>query len=325
VDQVYRYRRVIDDAVRSVLDDPALRARHAGVIELGLQHEQQHQELVLTDLKAALACNPTWPVYRDDAASPLPGDALPLRWRSFDEGLRRVGLDASSSSGFAFDNESPRHRVFLEPFQTANRPSTVGEYLEFVEDSGYDRPDLWLSDGWAARLRLGWTSPAYWIKQDGRWMTFTLGGLRLLSENEPVTHLSYHEADAFARWSGARLPTEAEWEVSAVETGSVISGNFAESRRFHPAPEPSGPPSDAALRQLFGDTWEWTASPYVAYPGFQALSGALGEYNGKFMCNQFVLRGGSCVSPRSHLRATYRNFFPAEARWQFSGVRLAQS
>lgn len=324
VAQVYRYREVVDDSVLRVLDAPVLRARHAGVIELGLQHEQQHQELLLTDLKAAFACNPTWPVYREDAAGPLPGDALPLRWQAFDEGLRWIGHDASGSE-FAFDNEGPRHRVFLEPFQVANRLSSVGDYLGFVEDGGYDRPELWLSDGWAARLRLGWTAPEYWTRQDGRWMTFTLGGLRPLRENEPVTHLSHYEADAFARWSGARLPTETEWEVSAVETGSAVSGNFAESGRFHPAPARSEPSAGAPLHQLFGDTWEWTASPYVGYPGYQTLPGALGEYNGKFMSNQIILRGGSCVSPRSHLRASYRNFFPAEARWQFSGVRLARS
>ncbi len=324
VGQVYRYREVIDDALLNLLDDPDLSDRFSDVVELGLQHEQQHQELILTDLKAALACNPLWPAYRDDAAEPLLGDAEPLRWRRFPEGLREIGHDPSSPD-FFYDNEAPRHRAFVESYQLASRLSTVGEYLRFLEDGGYDRSDLWLSDGWAARHQFGWTTPAYWQKVDGQWFTFTLGGLRPLIENEPVTHLSFYEADAFARWSGARLPTEAEWELAAVESAPDLSGNFVETSRFHPAPARSdASTSNPAVHQLFGDTWEWTASPYIGYPGYQAAPGALGEYNGKFMCNQFVLRGGSCVSPRSHLRPTYRNFFPAESRWQFTGLRLAR-
>lgn len=321
VGQMYRYRELIDDAVRTVLDDEGRVARFGGMVELGLQHEQQHQELILTDLKAALACNPTWPVYRDDAAEPLGGAPAPLRWRSFDEGLREIGVEASAEE-FCYDNETPRHRVFLEAFELASRLSTVGEYREFMNDGGYARHELWLSDGWAECQKRGWNAPEYWVRRDDQWWMFSLGGLRPVIENEPVTHLSYYEADAFARWNGARLPLEAEWEVAAEEMELAVEGNFMENQRFHP--EPWRMTGDG-LHQFFGDAWEWTGSPYVGYPGYGAAEGALGEYNGKFMCNQFVLRGGSCVSPRSHLRSTYRNFFPAESRWQFSGVRLARS
>jgi ergothioneine biosynthesis protein EgtB len=224
-------------------------------------------------------------------------------------------------SGFCFDNETPRHRHFVEPFELASRLVTSGEYLEFMGDGGYERPDLWLSDGWAARLSQGWKSPLYWERAGDEWLQMTLSGLRPVRAEEPVCHVGYYEADAFARWSEARLPTEAEWEAFGSEAS--IEGNFVESDRLHPRPAERGSAPAQAV-QLFGDVWEWTRSPYAPYPGYAPPAGALGEYNGKFMCNQMVLRGGSCVTPRSHLRSTYRNFFYPDARWQFSGIRLAR-
>jgi ergothioneine biosynthesis protein EgtB len=317
VERVYAYRADIDQRMGEILEDGALGSEFGPIVEIGLHHEQQHQELLLTDLKAAFSCNPLRPAYRDDAASPAGVEARPLGWSVFAEGIREVGHDGR---GFAFDNEGPRHRAFLEPFRLATRPSTVGEYLAFMDDGGYRRPQLWLSDGWAAVQARHWESPQYWEHREGSWWAFTLGGMRPLDLAEPVTHLSYYEADAFARWSGARLPTEAEWEVAAVESSAPVAGNFIESGRCHPMPAAPGD----GLSQMFGDVWEWTASPYVAYPGYRPAEGALGEYNGKFMCNQMVLRGGSCATPGSHIRPTYRNFFPPDARWQFSGVRLAR-
>jgi ergothioneine biosynthesis protein EgtB len=232
--------------------------------------------------------------------------------------VRWIGHDGG---GFAFDNETPRHRVFLEPFQLAISPVTNGEYLAFIEDDGYARPELWLSDGWNAVNARGWSAPLYWEKQDGRWWMMTLSGMRAVDDAEPVCHVSYYEADAYARWAGARLPGEAEWEVASAD--APIEGNFAESGHLHPAP--AGPAAAAASpRQLFGDVWEWTSSAYSPYPGFRPLEGALGEYNGKFMCNQMVLRGGSCATPQSHIRKSHRNFFPPDARWQFTGLRLAR-
>jgi ergothioneine biosynthesis protein EgtB len=286
------------------------------VVRLGLNHEQQHQELILTDLKHAWAANPLHPVYREAASAR--GDSPRQAWVSFPEGLAWVGHEGK---GFAFDNESPRHRVFLNAFQMSSRLVTNGEYLEFIEDGGYVRPDLWLSDGWAASQANGWSAPLYWTKESGEFATVTLAGLRAIEPAEPVCHVCYYEADAFARWAGARLATEAEWESAA---GKVeIAGHFLESGHFHTraaaAVTDSGP-----LFKLYGDVWQWTASAYSAYPGYRAPAGALGEYNGKFMCNQFVLRGASCVTPRSHARRTYRNFFPPDARWQFSGIRLAR-
>ena len=254
------------------------------------------------------------------------GQPLSLRWTGYGEGLHWIGHEGQ---GFAFDNETPRHRVFLQSFQLAERVVTCGEYLAFMDDGGYSRPEFWLSDGWSSVQTNGWAAPLYWEKRDDRWWIMTLSGMREVDEAEPVCHVSLYEADAYARWAGGRLPSEAEWEVAAA--GCPREGNFVESGRFHPravvtAADTGHSGTQAAGRpsQLFGDVWEWTSSAYASYPGFRPLAGALGEYNGKFMCNQMVLRGGSCVTPRSHLRASYRNFFPPDARWQFTGVRLAK-
>ncbi len=316
VEEISRYRADVDARVRARLEASALDDAALAVVELGLHHEQQHQELILTDLKHALAQNPLRPTYRERAARAPSSDALPIRWSSYESGLREIG---HRGAGFSFDNEGPRHPVFQRAFQLADRLVSAGEYLSFIEDRGYHRPELWLSDGWAAAREGGWEAPLYWERRGEAWSAFTLHGLVPVERAAPICHLSYYEADAFARWAGARLPTEAEWEVAA--GSSEIEGNFVESGALHPEPCPAG---DAGPRQLFGDVWEWTASSYSAYPGYTPAAGALGEYNGKFMCNQLVLRGGSCASPRSHLRASYRNFFPAGARWQFSGLRLAK-
>jgi ergothioneine biosynthesis protein EgtB len=288
----------------------------AALIELGLNHEQQHQELILTDFKHLLSRNPLLPAYRArSASSHSTAPVAPLEWMAFPEGLRRIGHEGE---GFAFDNEGPRHRVFLEAFELASRPVTNGEFMAFMEDGGYRRPELWLSDGWTTVCEQGWEAPLYWQRDKESWHAFTLAGLLAVDSAEPVTHVSYFEADAYARWANARLPTEAEWEVAAASLPVV--GNFAGSGRFQPSPASPYTP----FSQMFGDVWEWTQSPYVPYPRFRPAGGAVGEYNGKFMCNQYVLRGGSCATPAGHVRATYRNFFPAPARWQFSGLRLAR-
>ena len=317
LDAILDYRRAIDHAVLTLLEKPP-DLELAEVLELGIQHEQQHQELVLTDLKHMLSRNPLRPAYRDAAELPQ-HDAPPLRWHDHPEGLREVG---HSGEGFGFDNEGPRHRVYLQHFELASRPVTNADYLEFMADGGYSNPLLWLADGWATRQERAWSAPLYWERRGGRdgdWETLTLSGPRAVRPGEPVCHVSYYEADAYARWFGARLPSEAEWEIAAC--AARIEGNFVESGSLHPRvcePAGSGP------QQLFGDVWEWTRSPYVAYPGFRAAQGALGEYNGKFMSNQLTLRGGSCATPQSHIRASYRNFFYPDARWQFSGLRLAR-
>ncbi len=311
VDEIYRYRAHVDAAMGDLLADepPPL----AGVIELGLHHEQQHQELILTDLKHVFSCNPLWPAYQEPPPS-TSAVAPELGWVTYPEGLGWVGHDGPA---FAFDNETPRHRVFLAGFQLATRPVTNEEYLAFLADDGYRRPELWLSDGWNTVCAQGWEAPLYWERLDDGWWSFTLNGLQPLAPAEPVCHLSYYEADAFARWAGARLPSEAEWERAAAD--AAPDGGFVEDGRLHPAPA-----AGDGLRQMLGDVWEWTSSPYGPYPGFRPVDGALGEYNGKFMCNQMVLRGGSCATSRSHIRPTYRNFFPPDARWQFSGLRLAR-
>ncbi|HUP21166.1 MAG TPA: SUMF1/EgtB/PvdO family nonheme iron enzyme, partial [Gemmatimonadota bacterium] len=256
----------------------------------------------------------------DEAVAPQPPA---LDWVARAAGLYEIG---HAGPGFAYDNEGPRHRVYLEPHALASRPVTNAEYLAFMEAGGYDRPELWLSLGWAAVEENGWSEPFYWEKRDGEWWTYTLGGMRRVHPHEPAVHLSYFEADAYARWADARLPSEAEWEVAAADL--EIAGNFVESGRFHPAPVGApvgaGAQPDAGPTRMYGDVWEWTRSQYEAYPGYRPPVGALGEYNGKFMCNQFVLRGGSCATPGSHIRPSYRNFFPPEATWQFTGVRLAR-
>ncbi len=321
VAEVFHYRSRVDEEVLSLLgsaDEPTVR-RLAPLFLLGFHHEQQHQELLLTDLKHLFGANPVRPAYRDWVPAPE-AEVPPSRWVDYPGGIGEIG---HRGPGFAFDNESPRHRVYREPYRLASRLVTNGEYLAFIEDGGYDRPEFWLSDGWNARQAQGWTAPLYWGRAAGGWRVFSLAGEHDLAASEPVCHVSYYEADAFARWSDARLPGEAEWELAAGDL--PLHGNFQESEQYHPRPLASGLSAAGAYpAQCFGDVWEWTSSPYVPYPGYRPAAGALGEYNGKFMCNQMVLRGGSCVTPRSHVRPTYRNFFPPDARWQFSGVRLAR-
>jgi len=315
VEQVYDYRRHVDRAMADFpLDD---QAEAAPLLELGLNHEQQHQELLLTDLKHVLATNPLQPVYRDRSAVSAQGP--PLSWIDYPGGVRSIG---ASGDAFCFDNEGPRHEVLLQPFSLASRLVTNAEYLAFIEDGGYRQPRLWLSLGWAAVQERHWESPLYWSRiDDGQWIEFTLAGPRPVDPAAPVSHVSFFEADAFAAWSDARLPTEAEWETASLAEPSetLSSGNFADAELFA-----AQPARDEAPAQLFGDLWEWTADPYTPYPGYRAASGAVGEYNGKFMCGQYVLRGGSCATPLDHIRPTYRNFFAPDARWQFSGIRLAR-
>jgi ergothioneine biosynthesis protein EgtB len=319
VEETYQYRRYVDEHVLALLEkiDEQQLAEIAPILTLGLHHEQQHQELMVTDIKHILSCNPLYPTYRERAC---PGAArtLPLTWISFAEGMQEIG---HAGEGFAFDNEGPRHRQFMQPFQLASRLVTNGEYLEFIEDGGYEQPLLWLSEGWSTVRAEEWQAPLYWEKRDGRWWMMTLSGLREVEKAEPVCHISYFEADAFARWSDARLPTEAEWEVAAQTV--PLAGNFVENECYHPVPLNESTPA-GELAQMYGDVWEWTQSSYSPYPGFRPAAGAVGEYNGKFMCNQYVLRGGSCATSRSHIRPTYRNFFPASAQWQFMGMRLAR-
>jgi ergothioneine biosynthesis protein EgtB len=315
VAEVHAYRAWVDRGMIRLLDsarEPAL-GELAPVIELGLNHEQQHQELILTDIKYNLAVNPLRPAYHD-VQLPRGSATPPVRWLDFAGGLRPIGHDGA---GFAFDNEWPRHVAYLRPFRLATRLVTNGEYLEFMDAGGYRTWEPWLSEGWRVAQERQWQAPLYWERHEGEWWTQTLSGLQPLDPHAPVTHVSYYEADAYARWRDARLPTEQEWEhVAATE---VVRGNLQETGVFHPLPveRRAGQPA-----QMFGDVWEWTRSAYAPYPGYRPLPGAVGEYNGKFMVGQMVLRGGSCVTPRSHVRATYRNFFPPDARWQFSGIRL---
>jgi ergothioneine biosynthesis protein EgtB len=311
--EVFAYRKHVDARMQALLSQTALPHDALALVELGLNHEQQHQELMLTDLKHLLSLNPFAPAYRSNVYEGS-GTASDIRWISYEAGIEEIG---HPGIGFAFDNESPRHRQFIEPFELASRPVNNAEYLRFVQDGGYRRPELWLSEGWQTAQAQGWTAPIYWRKVGGAWREFTLHGLRPLDPACPVVHVSHYEADAYARWADARLPTEFEWERAAADT--PVEGNFAEDGRLHPAASGGSP-----IQALFGDVWEWTSSSYAPYPGFRTASGAVGEYNGKFMANQYVLRGGSCVTPQSHIRATYRNFFPSSARWQFSGIRLAR-
>jgi ergothioneine biosynthesis protein EgtB len=294
----------------------------APILTLGLHHEQQHQELLITDIKHVFSANPLLPSYRGRTSTQA-GLVPPQRWVSFEEGIYEIG---HQGDGFCFDNEQPRHREFLEAFALSSRLITNGEYLEFIQDGGYRRSEFWLSPGWSTVQQQDWQAPFYWEKCGNTWHMFTLSGLREVALDEPVCHVSLFEADAYARWAGARLPSEAEWEVAAAQSpqsSTRIDGNFADSGVLHPVPLQNND-QDSTVAQLFGDVWEWTRSQYVPYPGYAPAAGALGEYNGKFMCNQFVLRGGSCATSASHIRHTYRNFFPPEARWQFSGIRLAK-
>ena len=315
--EVLDYRACIDDEISRALAAGTLGPELLALVELGLHHEQQHQELLLTDVKHLLSRNPLRPAYQK--AWPLtPVHLAPREWIGIAGGKHEIG---HAGPGFHFDNEAPRHAVWLEDFEIASLPVTHGEFLAFIEDGGYRRPELWLSAGWDLVCSRGWHAPLYWEARAASWHTFTLHGMAAIEPNTPVCHVSFFEADAYARWAGARLPTEAEWEVAAA--GSPCEGNFLESRMLHPLALREAP-ARGGLAQAWGDTWEWTRSDYAPYPGFTTAPGAVGEYNGKFMCGQYVLRGGSCVTPRSHIRASYRNFFPPEARWQFSGIRLAR-
>jgi ergothioneine biosynthesis protein EgtB len=315
---VHAYRRHVDDGMTRLLEAGISDQALAATVQLGLHHEQQHQELILTDIKHVLGSNPLRPPYlgpfddndRSDGVGPGAAPPAAMAFRPFREGLVSIGHEGP---GFAFDNEGPRHRVFLRAFALADRPVTCGEYLSFVRDGGYTRPALWLSDGWQHCQTEQWQAPLYWEQLDGVWMMYTLAGLMPVDAHQPVSHVSYFEADAYARWAGARLPTEQEWEHAA--DGQPVVGHFADAGRFQPGPARAG---------TYGDVWQWTQSPYSGYPGYRSPAGAIGEYNGKFMCNQMVLRGGSCFTPAGHIRATYRNFFPPEARWQASGIRLAR-
>jgi len=314
--RVLAYRAHVDAAIDRLLQRPPAPTL-ATLVELGLQHEQQHQELILTDVKHLFAANPQKPAYRPrwplKAVRPQP-----MTWIGYAGGLEEFGHAGDS---FAFDNEGPRHRAFVAPFELASRPVTHGEYAAFIEDGGYRRPELWLSLGWDTVQARDWQGPLYWDAHERGHRTFTLHGLADIDPHTPVTHVSYFEADAYARWAGARLPTEYEWELAA--RGAPVQGNFAESGALHPLPADAAAAANAPA-QLFGDVWEWTSSDYAPYPGYRPAAGAIGEYNGKFMCGQYVLRGGSCATPAGHVRSTYRNFFPPDARWQFSGIRLAR-
>jgi ergothioneine biosynthesis protein EgtB len=315
VAEIHAYRAWVDRGVATLLERgaEARLTELAPLIELGLNHEQQHQELILTDIKYNLGVNPLHPAYH--TVTPPRGTAPPrVGWRSHSAGLARIGHDGP---GFAFDNEQPRHTVYLHAFQLADRLVTSGEYLEFMDAGGYRTAPLWLSEGWRVVQERGWQAPLYWTWRDGAWWTQTLSGLVPLDPHAPVAHVSYYEADAYARWHGARLPTEHEWEHAAA--AAPVRGNFQDTGVFHPLPLSAGGDDG----QMFGDVWEWTQSAYTSYPGYRPAAGAVGEYNGKFMVNQMVLRGGSCVTPLSHIRPSYRNFFPPDARWQFSGIRLA--
>jgi ergothioneine biosynthesis protein EgtB len=324
VAEVIAYRRAIDGELSALVAQSSLPASIVSALALGMHHEHQHQELLLTDIKHVLGTQPLLPAYRVGTSTATSEALPPLRWIPFDGGL--VAIGAEDNAGFSFDNERPRHKVYVAPFELASRPVTVGEYLAFLEDGGYRRPELWLSDGWALVQSERWAHPLYWQRaSDGSIRgLYTLDGVRPLDAAEPLCHVSYFEADAFARWAGARLPTEAEWEVAAA--GVPVQGNFLETDQLHPrAATVSSPSASTPVAQLFGDVWEWTQSSYSPYPGFAPMDGVFAEYNGKFMCGQLVLRGGSCVSARAHIRTSYRNFFPPSARWQFSGVRLARS
>ncbi len=316
--EVRAYRMHVDEALDRLFaaydGDPPKDV--ADLITLGINHEQQHQELLLTDILSLFAANPLRPAYRTARGRLESGSPPDMQWIGFGGGLLEAG---HCGDGFAYDNECPRHEVLVRPFRLASRPVTNGEWLEFMEDGGYDTPALWLADGWTCVCERGWQAPLYWEKSDGERRQMTLQGLLPVDPAAPVSHVSYFEADAFARWSGKRLPSEFEWEIASAS--APIEGNMAGTGTLLPLPAEPG----RGLSQMFGDVWEWTQSPYSPYPGFEAANGAIGEYNGKFMCNQFVLKGGSCATPDGHIRRTYRNFFYPFQQWQFMGLRLAES
>jgi ergothioneine biosynthesis protein EgtB len=315
VEEIYAFRAHVDAAMAELIEtvDEQYWPEVAQRVTLGIHHEQQHQELLLTDIKHILAFNPLRPAYREDLPC-IGADPAPLEWIEVPGGVAMIGYDGND---FCFDNETPRHRVYIQDHVLASRPVTNGEYLEFIEAGGYRQPRHWLSQGWDRVCRESWQAPLYWEKHDGRWWHYTLSGMRPVDENAPVCHVSFVEADAYAGWAGKRLPGEAEWEIAAARR--EIDGNLCETGCL----QPMAAPRTELPAQLFGDVWEWTQSSYAPYPGFKPLDGTLGEYNGKFMCSQMVLRGGSCVTPRSHIRASYRNFFYPADRWQFTGIRLA--
>jgi ergothioneine biosynthesis protein EgtB len=337
---VLAYREHVDARIRALMrrirGEAAEREVHA-LVELGVHHEQQHQELILTDVKHLLSCSVLRPAYAPVRMASSSQLALPQGWIGYDGGIVRVGHEADSEAGhaagaaatrFSFDNETPAHDVLLQPYALARRLVTQGEYMEFMDDGGYERPELWLSLGWDTVRAQQWRAPMYWEGGPGEWRAFTLHGMTEVDPHAPVTHISMFEADAYARWASARLPREHEWEHAARSaTPALVHANMLESGRLHPiavSREVAAATNPSLPLQMYGDTWEWTASSYDPYPGFKAAAGAVGEYNGKFMCSQYVLRGGSCVTPASHIRSTYRNFFPPDARWQFSGIRLAR-
>lgn len=356
LEQVHDFRMHIDAAMAQLIlhaeaakthktkQDSTLYDTIAPLVTLGIHHEQQHQELLLTDILSLFSANPLRPAYRGGARPPELKDktakAAPLQWVSFDGGIHPIGHadtgenesecdEESTLKNFCYDNEGPRHDQLIRPFKLAHRCVTNGEWLEFINDKGYDSVHLWLSDGWATRQSEAWCAPLYWEQRDGQWMQMSLHGLHDIVLSAPVTHISYYEADAFARWSGKRLPSEFEWEYAATQThpdpAKLQEGaNIGTNGAFAPLPATSNPSTPNGLTQMFGDVWEWTQSAYLPYPGFQPAAGAVGEYNGKFMCNQFVLRGGSCITPQNHIRSTYRNFFYPFQRWQFTGLRLAE-
>jgi ergothioneine biosynthesis protein EgtB len=316
VADIYRYRSHVDEALHALLDDlPQPSARDIlARVELGIEHETQHQELLLMDVKYNFFINPLKPAYRDIANLPPPASHPSMGWHAFGGGIVEVGHDGT---GFSFDNERPRHQTLLRDFRFGSRLVSNEEFLDFIADGGYQRPGLWLSDGWHIISTQRWLAPLYWIQEGNDWQQFTLSGMRSLNLHEPVSHLSYFEADAYARWAGKRLPTEAEWEHTAASL--PVAGNFLESGLLHPQTA-----RQSGLTQLYGDLWEWTQSAYTPYPGFRPLPGTLGEYNGKFMSGQMVLRGGCCATAQDHIRSSYRNFFRPADRWMFSGLRLAE-
>ncbi|WP_165441983.1 ergothioneine biosynthesis protein EgtB [Rubinisphaera italica] len=325
VQEIFEYRHKIDEIILQLIKTESLHHDALRILEIGLQHEQQHQELMLTDLKHMFSCNPLFPIYRTQKSVNQNWNSPERKWIAHEEGLYEIG---ARQREFCYDNELPRHRQFVESFSLSNRLVTNAEYLVFIEEGGYRRPEFWLSMGWQAVESQKWSSPLYWHQTDDGWSQFTLSGLRSIDGQEPVTHVSYFEADAYARWAGCRLPEEAEWEIAAEDSVDkypelIVQGNYVESEKYHPQ-ICSNEGAGSAYQQLFGDVWEWTRSQYSAYPGYHTPEGAIGEYNGKFMCNQFVLRGGSCATSASHIRSSYRNFFPPETRWQFSGIRLAK-